>query len=125
MGAAWKFEEKKAVSMTNLGEQRHWSWFKTRRLCSRLSQRNLVVLADDGTLQLTPRGVLRAVEFVRDHRLLERYMMERAAAQVNQADREADYLEHGLMPEHLIELSSALLDEVPQPLPNPHRLDGQ
>lgn len=111
------------ITLASLLQQRNWSRRKIRRWAVRLSHKNLVVFSGDGTLQLTPRGLLRAVEYVREHRLLERYLMELASAHVAQADREADYLEHGLLPEHLAELASALHEKVPRLPPSPHSLD--
>lgn len=113
------------ILLSSLLQSLRWSWLKMRRLAVQLSRQNLVVFAGDGTLQLTPRGLLLAVEYVREHRLLERYLMERAAAHVAEADREADYLEHALLPEHLAELASALHDQVLQLPPNPHARDGE
>ncbi len=118
-----ELKSSEAVELASLLQHRNWSWRRARRWAVRLSKKNLVVYSGGGTLQLTPRGLLRAVEYVREHRLLERYLMERASAHVAQADREADYLEHALLPEHLAELSNALREEVPHLPPNPHPLD--
>jgi Mn-dependent DtxR family transcriptional regulator len=81
----------------------------------------VTISATDEAFRLTPRGILQALNSVRDHRLLELYMMKEASAHVIDADREADYLEHGLLPEHLAELYGALsapaVGHIP---PNPH-----
>ncbi len=91
------------------------------KIASKLDQRGLLVLRRNGELQLTLRGLVQAEEAVREHRLLEMYMMEQAEADVGQADREADYLEHGLLPEHLAELGERLAPGVQPPVPpSPH-----
>ena len=94
------------------------------KIASELDSRGLVVLRRNGDLQLTARGLVQAEEAVREHRLLEMYMMEQAEAEVAQADREADYLEHGLLPEHLAELGESVARSAPPPPvpPSPHPL---
>ena len=72
------------------------------------------------SIQLTPRGFLQALALVRDHRLLEQYMMTEAAAEVLQADRAADFLEHDLLPEHLAQLEQSFTPDSPNLPPNPH-----
>ncbi len=111
------------IPLGTIAAHRHWSPRKTSRLTRRMSNRDLVVAGEDATVQLTPRGLLKALELVRDHRLLERYMMVEASAQGAEADREADYLEHGLKPEHLAELAATVSSELSTPPPSPHTLD--
>jgi manganese/zinc/iron transport system permease protein len=113
------------IPLSKIGTHRNWSSSKTGRLARQMSNRDLVVVGEDGTLQLTPRGILRALEIVRDHRLLERYMMVEAAAQGIEADREADYLEHGLKPEHLAELAASIPNDLGVPPPSPHALESR
>ncbi len=110
------------IFLSSVCQHRHWSAAKAQRIARRLHAQNVVILAGDGSLQLTPRGLLKALSFVRDHRLLEHYMMEQAAAHGAEADREADYLEHGLMPEHSAELAGSLPDSIANPPPSPHEL---
>ena len=114
------------VSLKDISMQRRWPEGRVRTLVHTMAQADLVVVDPNGDVQLTPRGILKALASVRDHRLLEMYLVEEAEAKVGAADREADYLEHGLEPEHLAELSGVLdPDHSPIP-PNPHRveLDG-
>jgi Mn-dependent DtxR family transcriptional regulator len=83
-----------------------------------------VVVRNSTDIQFTARGVIEAEAAVRQHRLLEMYMMEQTDADVGQADREADYLEHGLMPEHVAELQGKLTDQaLPVVPPSPHPLN--
>ncbi|QDV21961.1 metal ABC transporter permease [Aureliella helgolandensis] len=109
------------VMLEKIRQRRFWTLARVRIIAKQMSRAGLVVFGGGHTARLTPRGMVRALATVRDHRLLEHYMMDQAEAKVGEADREADYLEHGLLPEHLAELSGALDptigDIVP---PNPH-----
>lgn len=113
------------LALAEVCRLRSWSEPWARGLAAKMAAADLVVLDGSNHIQLTPRGVLSALVSVRDHRLLEMYLVEQAEANVNEADREADYLEHALLPEHLAELSGVLdLDKV-NPLPaSPHHLGG-
>ncbi|MCA9180535.1 MAG: metal ABC transporter permease [Planctomycetales bacterium] len=113
-----------AFPLTALQHRRDWSLGHIRRLARQLTAANLVVYSGEPTVQLTPRGLLQALASVRDHRLLEKYMLSETEAGVGEADREADYLEHGLQPEHLAELSGTLAPDPTKPvLPSPHGLE--
>lgn len=113
------------VFLHDIATHRGWSSAKTFRIARRLTAKDWIVLDwANQTLQLTPRGLLKALASVRDHRLLERYMMQEAEAQIGEADREADYLEHGLLPEHLAELAAVVSKELGDVPPSPHALDG-
>lgn len=108
------------VSLRELSQQRRWELSRVKSLAQRMSQADLLVLESDDSIRLTPRGILRALATVRDHRLLEKYLVEEANAKIVAADREADYLEHGLEPEHLAELTGELSTDQRPILPNPH-----
>jgi manganese/zinc/iron transport system permease protein len=111
-----------AVGLSVLRSLRHWTIGRSRRLAWRLSKSGLVVTNGED-VQLTPRGYIQALALVRDHRLIENYMIEEAAAPVNVADRAADYLEHDLQPEHLDSLKRRVsLEQVDGVLPSPHEL---
>ncbi len=111
------------ITIQDIAEVRSWSHRFAFKIASELDSRGLVVLRRNGDLQLTARGKVQAEEAVREHRLLELYMMEQAEAEVGQADREADYLEHGLLPEHLAELGESVARGTPPPVPpSPHPL---
>ncbi len=116
-----KLSTSEAVPISEVAERRAWSRSFALKVARELDARGLVVLRRSGDLQLTARGMVQAEEAVREHRLLEMYMMEQAAADVGQADREADYLEHGLLPEHLAELGENRSVGAPPPVPpSPH-----
>ena len=87
------------ILLASICQRRGWTMLYGRILVRNM--KGLVVDAGSGAVKLTPRGILKAIAAVREHRLLERYMMDQAEAAVSEADREADYLEHGLQPEHL------------------------
>ncbi len=109
------------IAIQDVAEVRTWPLRFAFKIASELDSRGLVVLRRSGDLQLTARGVVQAEEAVREHRLLEMYMMEQAEADVGQADREADYLEHGLLPEHLAVLGESVARGTPPPVPpSPH-----
>ena len=109
------------IAIREVAEVRSWSQRFASKIARELDARGLVVLRRNGDLQLTARGMIQAEEAVREHRLLEMYMMEQGEADVGQADREADYLEHGLLPEHLAELGESVARGTPPPVPpSPH-----
>ncbi len=111
------------IAIGDVAEVRAWSHRFASKIAGELDARGLIVLRRNGDLQLTARGMVQAEEAVREHRLLEMYMMEQAEADVGQADREADYLEHGLLPEHLAELGESVARGTPPPVPpSPHPL---
>ena len=111
------------VPIREIAERRSWSHRFAMQIAYELDAKGLIVLRRSGDLQLTVRGLVQAEEAVREHRLLEMYMMEQAEADVGQADREADYLEHGLLPEHLAELGENIARGAPPPVPpSPHPL---
>ena len=111
------------IAIREVAEVRSWSQRFASKLARELDARGLVMLRRNGDLQLTARGMIQAEEAVREHRLLEMYMMEQGEADVGQADREADYLEHGLLPEHLAELGESVARGTPPPVPpSPHPL---
>jgi manganese/zinc/iron transport system permease protein len=114
------------ISLEAIGQLRGWTDRYTRYLAKQMAQAGLVVLDRSERLQLTPRGFLQALSTVRDHRLLEQYMIEEIAAPVGAADRGADYFEHGLLPEHLAWLERSLTTESPRTVPpSPHQLNLQ
>jgi manganese/zinc/iron transport system permease protein len=108
------------IDIQEIGRLRGWSQRRTRQLAEQLAGAGLVMVDSRHSLQLTPRGFLRAIALVRDHRLLEQYMIEEVAAEVFEADRAADLLEHDLLPEHLAQLEQSFTVESPNLPPNPH-----
>lgn len=123
MSGAVKTNRTELLSIGDLAAVRSWSHRFASRIARELDARGLLILRRNGDLQLTARGMVQAEDAVREHRLLEMYMMEQAEAEVGQADREADYLEHGLLPEHLAELGESVARGTPPPVPpSPHPL---
>lgn len=119
--ASSKANTSEVIQVTEVAQRRSWTNRFAMQIAKELDGRGLIVLRRSGDLQLTARGLVQAEEAVREHRLLEMYMMEQAEADVGQADREADYLEHGLLPEHLAELGEKVSRGAPPPVPpSPH-----
>jgi manganese/zinc/iron transport system permease protein len=111
------------IPLQEIAQQRQWSSRFAAVIASELDARGLIVFRRSNQLQLTLRGVVEAEAAVREHRLLELYMMEQAEAKVGQADREADYLEHALLPEHLAELEGSIFRRANSAIPpSPHPL---
>ncbi len=112
-----------AVPIAEVAEQRNWSTGFALRVARRLESEGMLVVRRGADVQLTARGLALAEEAVREHRLLELYLMEKTLAGETQADRDADYLEHGLQPEHLAELQDRIARQpTPNLPPSPHRL---
>lgn len=117
-----ELKSSESVSLAVLRNLRNWATGRVRRVAWRLSNSGLVVTNGE-EVRLTPRGYLQALSIVRDHRLIEKYMIEEAAAPVGVADRAADYLEHDLQPEHLDQLQRRVMkDNFDGVLPSPHEL---
>jgi manganese/zinc/iron transport system permease protein len=114
------------VPIADVAEQRNWGRRFAMRVAMKLESEGMIVVRNSNELQLTPRGMALAEDAVREHRLLELYLMEQTMAEVGQADRDADYLEHGILPEHLAELGERLASNSPSPVPpSPHKLDAK
>lgn len=114
----------RTVPLAEVAAQRQWAPRVARRVALELESHGLIVLRNTNEVQLTARGIVEAEAAVRQHRLLELYMMEQTDADVGQADREADYLEHGLLPEHVAELQDKLSEQTrPAVPPSPHPLN--
>ncbi|RMF38014.1 MAG: iron ABC transporter, partial [Planctomycetota bacterium] len=111
------------ISLATVAQYRHWSRWWTRWVAKRLEERGLAILEPGPTVALTPRGLISAARAVRNHRLLEIYLVDQAAARENEVDRAADYLEHGLVPELVAELSGQLpADDDAAVPPSPHQI---
>ena len=86
---AGDLKSSRPFSIRSLSAMRQWSESMTRTAAMRAAHEGMLVMNHD-QLRLTPRGMLKAVGVVRDHRLLERYMIDEAAAKASEADRVAD-----------------------------------
>jgi len=84
-----------------------------------LRARGLVAVRP-GAVLLTARGAERAAAVTRNHRLWERYLIERADVAPSHVDWSADLVEHVLSPELVARLESTLRAE--GRLPSPHAL---
>lgn len=121
---AVSLKSSRPIAIDTIRQLRGWRQRYTHQLAKQMARAGLVVLDRSEHLQLTPRGFLQALSTVRDHRLLEQYMIEEIAAPVGAADRGADYFEHGLLPEHLAWLEGSLATEGSRTLPpSPHQLN--
>jgi manganese/zinc/iron transport system permease protein len=116
-----------AVPESDVVAQRHWKHWWVDWWLWRLRVRGLIE-RDDGTVRLTPAGLVAAAEFTRTHRLWEMFLVESAGIAADHVDRDADAVEH-MLPEQLIqELEQRLaaagrLPVVPQSVPqSPHEL---
>ncbi len=111
------------IALAEVAAYRHWWRWWARWVAKRLEERGLAVLEPTGNVALTPRGLVAAARSVRNHRLLEIYLVDQAQAREHEVDREADYLEHGLVPELVAELSGQIPSDEDAPIPpSPHRI---
>lgn len=112
-----------SLSQRSIAAERHWSAATVGHVARRLERIGLVTVRPDSSLQLTPRGLIVARRLVREHRLLELYFIDHAAATEGGADLGADYLEHSLAPEILWELDGGVQESESAPMPaSPHPL---
>ncbi len=95
------------IALERLVQSRKWGVRRVRKIGQRLQVLGLAVLRPDESVELTKRGWLAAQHVVRDHRLLEMYLLRVLDVDAGNVDRDADFLEHGLLPEHLLELDQA------------------
>ncbi len=111
------------IALSHLIHSRTWSAHRVLAVGQQLQKLDMVVMRPDDCIELTKRGWLAARRIVREHRLLEMYLLRETDVDLGQADRDADYLEHGLMPEHLMDLDEAMRAESLFDVPaSPHPL---
>jgi DtxR family Mn-dependent transcriptional regulator len=77
------------------------------RVITRMETQGLLV-SKSGGLQLTPEGGRGALQMVRAHRLLERYLADEARLPLQKVHAEAERREHDLSPEQLDALDASL-----------------
>lgn len=91
------------------------------RLVTRMETRMLLQTRAGG-LHLTPDGERMALQVVRAHRLLERYLADEARLPLGKIHSEAERREHGMTPEQVDDLAASLgypdLDPHGDPIPN-------
>jgi DtxR family Mn-dependent transcriptional regulator len=91
------------------------------RLVTRMETQGLIK-SQDGGLHLTPDGERWALQVVRAHRLLERYLADEARLPLGKIHSEAERREHGMTPDQLEDLAASMgypdLDPHGDPIPN-------
>jgi DtxR family Mn-dependent transcriptional regulator len=85
-------------------------------MAKRLAELGLVERAPYRGVSLTEQGRLGALEVLRHHRLLERYLVDRLGLSLDQVHAEADRLEHALSEE----LEAKIDAELGYPTHDPH-----
>ena len=85
-------------------------------MTKRLAELGLVERAPYRGVALTKEGLLGALEVLRHHRLLERYLVDRLGLSIDEVHAEADRLEHALSEE----LEAKIDAELGYPTHDPH-----
>jgi DtxR family Mn-dependent transcriptional regulator len=85
-------------------------------MTKRLAELGLVERAPYRGVALTQEGLLGALEVLRHHRLLERYLVDRLGLSIDEVHAEADRLEHALSEE----LEAKIDAELGYPTHDPH-----
>lgn len=112
------------IALSKIAHARIWNLSHVRSVAKRLEWSGMIIVEPSDIIRVTPRGMLLASRVVREHRLLEMYLIRQTSVDGGQADRDADLLEHGLLPEHLRELDESLGAEVWPAVPaSPHALE--
>src|SRR6059036_2743183 len=105
-----------AVSTTALAERLRVTAASASSMVKKLAEMGLVTHEPYRGVRLTPRGVKVALEVLRHHRLLERYLAEELGVPWDRVHDEAEVLEH-VLSEELEELIAAKLGN---PTHDPH-----
>lgn len=122
-----KLPERPAVPESQVLAKRHWHRWWVDWWLLQLQWRGLIERVN-GSVRLTPNGLLAAADVTRTHRLWEMFLMESAGIAADHVDRDADEVEHMLPKELIHELEQRLAadgrlpvveTEVPQ---SPHSL---
>jgi DtxR family Mn-dependent transcriptional regulator len=85
-------------------------------MTKRLAELGLVERAPYRGVELTDEGRARALEMLRHHRLLERYLADRLGLSIDEVHAEAELLEHALSEE----LEAKIDEELGFPTHDPH-----
>ena len=85
-----------AVSTTALAERLHVTAASASSMVKKLAEMGLVTHEPYRGVRLTQRGVAVALEVLRHHRLLERYLAEELGVPWDRVHDEAEVLEHVL-----------------------------
>lgn len=113
------------IPLERVLRQRAWGGLRARWLLWRAARRGSLQ-PGPGTVRLTPKGLARAAQLVRAHRLWELFLIRGADIAPDHVDRDADSIEHLLTPEILeqleVELSAAEGPGRPAVPASPHEL---
>ncbi|HMO91223.1 MAG TPA: iron chelate uptake ABC transporter family permease subunit [Pirellulaceae bacterium] len=113
---------RQSVSFDEVLRKRSWTKHQLSRVARWAQRQELIELIGD-EIRLTKRGMLKAKEITRQHRLWELYLITHAEVATTRVDRDADAIEHVLEPEVIAELEQ-LLQGTPGELPDsPHLLE--
>jgi DtxR family Mn-dependent transcriptional regulator len=105
-----------AVSTTALAERLHVTAASASSMVKKLAEMGLVTHERYRGVRLTPQGVKVALEVLRHHRLLERYLTQELGVPWDRVHDEAEVLEH-VLSEDLEEIIAAKLGH---PTRDPH-----
>jgi DtxR family Mn-dependent transcriptional regulator len=100
--------EGRRVTTSALAERMHVSAPSATAMMKRLAELGLVERAAYRGVALTDRGRLCALEVLRHHRLLERYLADTLGMSLDEVHAEADRLEHALSEELEARIDAAL-----------------
>ena len=104
------------VTTSALAERMGVSAPSATAMTKRLAELGLVERAPYRGVELTERGRLGALEVLRHHRLLERYLVDRLGLSLDEVHAEAELLEHALSEE----LEARIDAELGFPTHDPH-----
>jgi manganese/zinc/iron transport system permease protein len=112
----------RSISQAELLQEGRWSISRLQPLLRRAEWNDLLRRDSQDRWRLTANGRRAAMQAVRNHRLLELYLIHYADLPLVGADRTADAFEHSLRPEILEQLESMLEAQSPRlTVPsNPH-----
>jgi manganese/zinc/iron transport system permease protein len=113
------------VGVLSIAERRREAIEEVSRVCGQLARQRLVTF-DGEHVHLTPEGMLRACEVVRNHRLWELFLTNEAHFAADHVHDDAEKIEHVLGQEIVAQLEQKLqfpmLDPHGRPIPSLHDL---
>jgi manganese/zinc/iron transport system permease protein len=124
----YHLDERPPIALEAIRARRAWTLWAARWLLAAASRRGDVEWQQN-QVRLTPKGLRRAADVTRAHRLWEIFLIEGANIASDHVDRDADSIEHVLTPDTLDALekrladSGALPEEDRQVPVSPHALD--
>ncbi len=117
-------DESLPVPFDELLPVRSWTAKELRSCIRRAERQELLRLASDDSVRLSPAGCREAIKDVHHHRLWELYLIKYADVAPSQVDRDADAIEHVLDAGMIAELESLVQEQVARRriAPSPHDL---